>query len=99
MSAARKQEEHPMRVESTITNSTTTQPNLTELEFEFATFRGRIAYLSSEACDQFTSLVMLDDEFSALDELDSVIDISLIENAERQLDFDSLTDVESFLLA
>lgn len=77
-----------MRVEST------TEVNLTELEFEFATFRGRIAYLSSEACDQFTSLVMFDE--LAADAASEVIDITLI---ERPLDFDSLADVESFLLA
>ena len=79
-----------MRVEST----STTEVNLTELEFEFATFRGRIAYLSSEASDHFTSLVMFDEMVE--DTASEVIDISLI---ERPLDFDSLTDVESFMLA
>ena len=78
-----------MRVESS-----TPQVNLAELEFEFATFRGRIACLSSEACDHFTSLVMFDE--LAEDTAEEVIDIALI---ERSLDFDNLTDVESFLMA
>lgn len=71
----------------------TTHVNLAELEFEFATFRGRIAYLSSEASDQFTSLAMFDND------VDEVIDILAFEIDERQLDFDNVTDLESFLLA
>jgi len=63
-----------------------------EMTLEFAIYRSRIALLSVEATDACSSL------YAPFKE--TVIDIPAIENEdELQIDFDSVSDLESFVLA